>query len=65
MRITKIVEKLLRKVSENSMDILISAELKSGYMSGYDILSLIHKRFGILVSQARFILYIIPWKVMV
>ena len=49
MRITKTVEKLHRKVSKNSMDILISAELKNEYMSGYDILSLIHKRFGILV----------------
>lgn len=33
------------------MDILILAELKNKSMSGYDLIGLIHEKFGILVSS--------------
>jgi DNA-binding PadR family transcriptional regulator len=33
------------------MDILILAEIKEGALSGYDVISLVHKKFGILVSS--------------
>jgi len=47
----KIAEKLQRRVIKSFMDILILAELKKGSLSGYDIIGLIHKKFGILVSS--------------
>ena len=48
---TKIAEKLRRRTIKSFMDILILAELNNGSLSGYDIIGLIHKRFGILVSS--------------
>jgi DNA-binding PadR family transcriptional regulator len=33
------------------MDILILAEIEKGALSGYDVISLVHKKFGILVSS--------------
>jgi DNA-binding PadR family transcriptional regulator len=48
---TKIAEKLQRRAIKSFMDILILAELKKGSLSGYDIIGLIHKKFGILVSS--------------
>jgi DNA-binding PadR family transcriptional regulator len=48
---TKIAEKLRRRAIKSFMDILILAEIKKGSLSGYDIIGLIHKRFGILMSS--------------
>jgi DNA-binding PadR family transcriptional regulator len=48
---TKTAEKLRRRVIKNFMDILILAELRKSSLSGYDIIGLIHKKFGILVSS--------------
>jgi len=48
---TKIAEKLRKRAIKSFMDILILAELKRGSLSGYDIIDLIHKRFGILMSS--------------
>jgi DNA-binding PadR family transcriptional regulator len=33
------------------MDILILTEMKKGSLSGYDVIGLVHKKFGILVSS--------------
>lgn len=44
-------EKLRRRVIKSFMDILILAELRKSSLSGYDIIDLIHKKFGILVSS--------------
>jgi DNA-binding PadR family transcriptional regulator len=33
------------------MDVIILSELKDGEMSGYDAISYIHKRFGVLMSS--------------
>lgn len=44
-------ENLRRKAVKSFMDILILMELKDNPMSSYDIIGLIHKRFGILVSS--------------
>lgn len=49
--VTKIAEKLRRRVIKNFMDIIVLTELKNSPMSGYDVISFIHKRFGILVSS--------------
>ena len=47
---TKIVKKLQRRVVKSFMDILILTELRNSPMGGYDVISHIHKRFGILMS---------------
>ena len=49
--VTKTAEKLRRRAIRSFMDILILEELKQGSLSGYDIIGLIHKRFGILLSS--------------
>jgi DNA-binding PadR family transcriptional regulator len=46
-----LVEKLRRKAVKNFMDILILGEMKKNLVSGYDIITIIHKRFGILLSS--------------
>jgi DNA-binding PadR family transcriptional regulator len=48
---TKIVENLRRRTIKTFMDMLILAELQDKSLSGYDIISIIHKRFNILVSS--------------
>ena len=48
---TNIVEKLRRRTIKAFMDMLILAELQEKPLSGYDIISLIHKRFNVLVSS--------------
>jgi len=48
---SKIVEKLHKRVIQNFMDILILTEMNKGSLSGYDVIALIHKRFGTLMSS--------------
>jgi len=45
------VENLRRRTIKTFMDMLILAELQEKPLSGYDIISLIHKRFNVLVSS--------------
>lgn len=47
----KITEKLRKRVIKNFIDILVLTKLRNSPMSGYDVISYIHKRFGILVSS--------------
>lgn len=44
----KIVKK---QIIQSSMDILILAELNNSSMSGYDAISFIHEKFGVLLSS--------------
>lgn len=45
------MEKLRERVIKSFMDILILKVLKTGsILSGYDLLGLIHKEFGVLIS---------------
>lgn len=46
-----LVDKLHRKTVKNFMDILILGEMKKSLVSGYDVITIIHKRFGILLSS--------------
>ena len=48
---SKIVENLRRRTIKTFMDILILAELQDKPLSGYDIISLIHRKFNVLVSS--------------
>ena len=48
---SNIVENLRRRTIKNFMDMLVLAELQEKPLSGYDIITLIHKRFNVLVSS--------------
>ena len=45
------MENLRRRTIKTFMDILILAELQDKPLSGYDIISLIHRKFNVLVSS--------------
>jgi DNA-binding PadR family transcriptional regulator len=47
----RIVKKMHERVIKSFMDTIIMAELKNGAISGYDIISYIHNKFGFLVSS--------------
>lgn len=51
----KLEEKMLKRMHEriikNFMDVIILAELRNGPISGYDVISLLHKKFHLLVSS--------------
>jgi DNA-binding PadR family transcriptional regulator len=49
--VSKIVENLRRRTIKTFMDMLILAELQEKPLSGYDIISLVHRRFNVLVSS--------------
>ena len=47
----KIVENLRRRTIKTFMDMLILTELQEEPLSGYDVISIIHKKFDVLVSS--------------
>ncbi|MCS7115451.1 MAG: PadR family transcriptional regulator [Candidatus Bathyarchaeota archaeon] len=55
MEAVKMERKVLRDIHEriikSFMDIIILAELRNGPISGYDVISLIHNKFNLLVSS--------------
>jgi DNA-binding PadR family transcriptional regulator len=48
---SEILRKMHRRIVRNFLDVLILLELSEGPLSGYDVISLVHKRFGVLVSS--------------
>jgi DNA-binding PadR family transcriptional regulator len=51
MASTMLAEKLRKRVIQNFMDILVLTEMKKGALSGYDVIGLVHNRFGVLMSS--------------
>lgn len=51
MSSSKFPEKLRERVIKNFMDILVLTEIEKGSLSGYDVINLVHRRFGVLVSS--------------
>ena len=47
----RIIKKMHERVIKNFMDTIIMSELQNGPISGYDVISYIHTRFGFLVSS--------------
>ena len=47
----KLVEKLRKRVIQNFMDIMILTEMKKSALSGYDVIGLVHNKFGVLISS--------------
>ena len=48
---TKIVENLRRRTIKTFMDMLVLAELQEKPLSGYDIITLIHRKFNVQVQE--------------
>ena len=47
----RIIKKMHEKVIKSIMDTIIMAELQNGPISGYDVISFIHNKFGFLASS--------------
>jgi DNA-binding PadR family transcriptional regulator len=47
----RILKRMHERIIKNFMDIIIMAELKTGPLSGYDVISFIHNKFHLLVSS--------------
>jgi DNA-binding PadR family transcriptional regulator len=47
----RIVKKMHERVIKSFLDTIIMAELLNGPISGYDVISYIHNKFGFLVSS--------------
>jgi DNA-binding PadR family transcriptional regulator len=47
----KILKKIQERIIKSFMDTIIMAELRNGPVSGYDIISYIYNKFGLLVSS--------------
>lgn len=47
----KRLERLRKRIIKDFMDIIVLTKLKNSPMSGYDVISYINKRFGILMSS--------------
>jgi DNA-binding PadR family transcriptional regulator len=47
----RILKKMHERIIKNFMDIIIMSELRSGPLSGYDVISYVHTKFGLLVSS--------------
>ena len=47
----RIIKKMHERVIKSFMDTIIMAELQNGPISGYDVISYIHNKFGFLASS--------------
>jgi DNA-binding PadR family transcriptional regulator len=47
----RIIKKMHERVIKSFLDTIIMAELQNGPISGYDVISYIHNKFGFLVSS--------------
>jgi DNA-binding PadR family transcriptional regulator len=47
----RIIKKMHERVIKSFMDTIIMAELQNGSISGYDVITYIHTKFGFLVSS--------------
>lgn len=48
---SEILSKMNRKVVKHFLDVLVLLELRTRSLSGYDVISFLHKRFDVLVSS--------------
>jgi DNA-binding PadR family transcriptional regulator len=48
---SNLLEKLRERVLKNFMDILVLREIEEHPLSGYDVIGLAHRRFGVLISS--------------
>ena len=57
----RIIKKMHERVIKSFMDTIIMAELQNGAISGYDVISYIHNKFGFLVSSGTVYSLSIHW----
>jgi len=48
---SKLAEKLRKRVIQDFMDILVLTEMKKVSLSGYDVIDLLHRKFGVMLSS--------------
>ncbi|MCX8153711.1 MAG: PadR family transcriptional regulator [Candidatus Bathyarchaeota archaeon] len=48
---SQILKKMHERIIKNFLDIIIMTELRSGPLSGYNVISYIHNKFNLLVSS--------------
>src|SRR5512146_1308536 len=48
---SRIIKKMHERVIKSFMDTIIMAELQNGPISGYDVISFVHNKFGFLASS--------------
>ena len=51
MNSSELVKKLRKRVIQNFMDILVLTEMRNVSLSGYDVIALLHQKFGLLLSS--------------
>ena len=51
MASSNFLEKLRERILKNFMDILVLKEIEEHTLSGYDVIGLVHQRFGTLISS--------------
>lgn len=51
MEASIVVRNIHRRIVKDFLDLLVLAELRNGTMSGYDVITYIHDKFGLLVSS--------------
>jgi DNA-binding PadR family transcriptional regulator len=47
----RIIKKIHERIIKNFMDTIIMGELRNGPISGYDVISYVHNKFGFLASS--------------
>jgi DNA-binding PadR family transcriptional regulator len=47
----QIIRKMNERIIKNFLDVIVLSELRTGTFSGYDIISLIHHKYHLLISS--------------
>ncbi len=51
MKTSNVLKNMHRRIIKSFFDVLVLAELRNGPLSGYDVITLIHDKFRVLVSS--------------
>ena len=55
---SEILNKMQRRIVQNFLDVVILLELRKRPLSGYDVISFIHNKFGLLLSSGTVYSYL-------
>jgi len=55
---SEILDKMHRRIVQNFLDVVILLELRKRSMSGYDVISFVHNKFGMLLSSGTVYSYL-------
>lgn len=51
MNSSELTKKLRKRIIQDFMDILVLTEMKNCPLSGYDVIAILHRKFGLLLSS--------------